>query len=442
MKIPINTIKYSALSFLLLGMFMFPSQSKAQSTNDIVIVFEETPLFKNLNILPGYETTKSVEVYNNTDELQSAAVLVDYFEDDEGLGSQMEIVISEGATELYQNNLADFFTDGEIDLSDIVANENKQYNFTVSFLSETDNDFQGKSLNFNITVGVQTRESIGGEDDGDDGGSGGGYTFQDLIISDEGVSVNSQTATISWTTNKSATSRVIYDIVPHSNILIESPTYYGYASSTIEDSAKVTEHSVIINGLLADTQYFFRPLSKASPEKYGKELSFTTTNSEEIVIVLGEEGAPQLDVDLTCSKTIVTGDDEVVCKVKVENNGSLTAYNVVLHDELSVSLELIDGTRFKTWRLGDIDVGEFSSIEYLVLVDEHINSGIYHNITYVEADNSSEIITGIDLVVEGVFVLGIELPATGFSIKEFVFLLSLLFTFIFSFMFFRKKIKV
>ena len=440
MRLIINTIKYSTLSLLFLGMFMFASQAKAQSA--IEIEFQTTPLFEALNILPGDDTTKWVRVKNNSSEEQSVAVSVDYYEDDDSLGSQMKIVISESGSPLYEGSLSDFFIGGEEFLSSISVGVEKYYDFTVSFLSEADNNYQGKSLIFNISVGVQARESIGGEDDGSSGGSGGGYIYDNLIITNEGVTVNNETATISWLTNKNATSRVIYDTVSHPDISGEVPNYYGYAYSTIEDSTKVTGHSMTILDLIPNTQYFFRPISKASPEKYGKELSFTTTDSIEKVFVLGEEGAPQLEVDLSCDKTIVVGGDEVICKIKVENNGSLTAYNVVLDDRLSDGLEFIGETSDRTWRLGHIDAGEFSSVEYLVLVDENINSGIYSNIAYVDADNSDEIITQIDLEVESVFVLGIELPATGFSVKEFAFLLSLLFTLIFSFIFFRKKLKV
>ena len=40
--------------------------------------------------------------------------------------------------------------------------------------------------------------------------------------------------------------------------------------------------------------YYFRPLSKASPEKYGKELSFTTVSDPDEVTILGHEYPPDL----------------------------------------------------------------------------------------------------------------------------------------------------
>lgn len=434
------TIKYSVLSFLFLGMFIFVPSVKAENLVDVE--FEATPLFKDLNILPGDEVSKWVKVKNNSGEDQFVAVSVSSYTDNDNLGNQMNLVVSDGVSVLYSDTLTNFFNGGEQFLS-IISNEvKKQYNFKISYLSDTDNDYQGKSLVFNIQIGVQARESIGGEEGGAGSSSGGGYIYNDLIISNEGVTVNNETATISWLTNKNATSRVIYDTVSHPDISGEAPSYYGYAFSNAEDSTKVTGHSMTILGLSPNTEYFFRPLSKASPEKYGKELSFTTTDSEEKVIVLGEEGIPDLELKLNCEKNIVNPGDEVVCKIEVNNNGSLAAYNVVLNDVLAEGLEFIESGRNKTWKLGDIDAGVSSSVEYLVLVDENINRGTYSNIAHAHADNFEEIFSEASLDVEKVSVLGIELPASGFSIKEFVFLLSTLFLLVFGFVFLKKKTKV
>lgn len=117
---------------------------------------------------------------------------------------------------------------------------------------------------------------------GESVGGGGGYTYQDLYIFNERATKPSDTSvTVTWTTSKFATSRVIYDTVSHPDISGEVGPNYGYAFSTIEDPNKVTGHSVAVGGLIPDTQYFFRPVSRASPEKYGRELSFTTPPAED-----------------------------------------------------------------------------------------------------------------------------------------------------------------
>lgn len=82
--------------------------------------------------------------------------------------------------------------------------------------------------------------------------------------------------TIEWLTDKPATSRVIYDTVPHS-ILGEAPNY-GYGFSTVEQDLdpKIINHSVTITGLTPGTTYYYRTVSAASPEAVGPEQSFST----------------------------------------------------------------------------------------------------------------------------------------------------------------------
>lgn len=61
--------------------------------------------------------------------------------------------------------------------------------------------------------------------------------------------------TITWTTGVASSSQVEYGLVP-------GPPY---AFATVLDPTQVTSHSVTINGLLATTEYHFRPLSWVIP---------------------------------------------------------------------------------------------------------------------------------------------------------------------------------
>lgn len=99
-------------------------------------------------------------------------------------------------------------------------------------------------------------------------------------IEDEEVANATETNfTVKWTTNKPATSRVIYDTVSHSD-LGEAPNY-SYVFSTVEQDLdpKVTNHSVIVSGLSVGTTYYYRTVSAASPESVGEEGS-TSTQSQ------------------------------------------------------------------------------------------------------------------------------------------------------------------
>ena len=91
-------------------------------------------------------------------------------------------------------------------------------------------------------------------------------TSDPLTISNIRVTdVTKTSAIIRWTTNRAASSRVIYDTVSHSSISGQSAPNYGYQFSTETGdtgSGKVTEHAVTITNLTANTQYFFRVISE------------------------------------------------------------------------------------------------------------------------------------------------------------------------------------
>lgn len=88
--------------------------------------------------------------------------------------------------------------------------------------------------------------------------------------------VTSSSLTITWDTDFPATSRVVYDTVSHLEVG-EAPNY-GYANSTSETDVdpKVTSHSVSVTGLTAGTTYYYRTVSRGSPEAVSQEHSFAT----------------------------------------------------------------------------------------------------------------------------------------------------------------------
>ncbi|MBI2100851.1 MAG: PKD domain-containing protein [Candidatus Vogelbacteria bacterium] len=69
---------------------------------------------------------------------------------------------------------------------------------------------------------------------------------------------------IRWTTNRPATSRVIYDPVSHASIAGQPAPNFGYAYSTAttDVETEVTEHVVTVSGLAASTTYYFRVISQ------------------------------------------------------------------------------------------------------------------------------------------------------------------------------------
>ncbi|RLC37147.1 hypothetical protein DRH27_04165 [Candidatus Falkowbacteria bacterium] len=299
---------------ILMAGFISVCPVRAQSTDILDIEFETgldsgtgffNPLFSQANILPGESVTRWVEVFNKSGEaVPIAAKAVNAV--DNGLASALILTITEQGVGIpaYDANLADFFGMDGVFLSDLAPGSTAVYDFNVNFEQSSGNEYNNKNnennernLTFDIVVGDGTDESFGGESSGGSTG-GGGYYYQALNISDEQViRVTDTAAVVIWITNKPATSRVIYDDDSHPVINDTDSPNYSYEFSTIEQDtgAQRTEiHSVNISGLTALTTYYFRPLSKASPEKYGQELSFTTTAGPDEVIVLGGEYAPDL----------------------------------------------------------------------------------------------------------------------------------------------------
>lgn len=95
-----------------------------------------------------------------------------------------------------------------------------------------------------------------------------------VLSNEESQNIGTSTATIVWETDINATSRVIYDAVHHP-VLGVAPDY-GYLYSTDENGTKVTHHSIIIHSLTPSTTYYYRTISKASPESVSEEFSFST----------------------------------------------------------------------------------------------------------------------------------------------------------------------
>lgn len=396
--------------------FLAPNSAFAGEILDVLFQTGENPLFANANFLPGEEVVRWVTVANKTAENQPIAVKAIAVLDD-GLSEQMRLAISVDNNTLYNEILSDFFSAGEVFLSDLPPNSSLQYDFKINFLEQAGNEYQNRQTRFDIIVGSQAGESIGGES----GTSGGGFQFSDLMILNENIVVNNTTASISWLTNKLATSRVIYDTVSHPDISGFTPPNYGYQFSTIEDSTKVAGHNVEISGLMPGTVYYFRPLSKASPEKFGQELSFMTTDSIDKVVVLGEIGEAKLRLEKTAEKSFANpGVKGVAYSVKVFNDGNLTAFAVSLVDVLPNGFTFSNSTETKkNWELGDIEPKGFKSISYAIDIASELSPGVYTNHAEVYALNHSQVKASANLEIKKIFVLSADNIKSGFSNKEF-----------------------
>lgn len=262
----------------------FLAAPTAFASDNLVVQFEQTPLFSEANFLPGEGITRWVKVTNNSGQTQRIATQPLNITDPNHLGAVLNLVIKEGGTTLYNNALSNFLANGEVYLYSLANGATTQYDFTVSFYSGAQNTFQGKSLGFDILIGFQGTE--GGILPGagsSSGGGGGGWLPPGLTIQNQAVVTTTDVSvTITWNTSYPATSQVIYALEGEKHILdltdnAGTPPKYGYSRTTPESdiASKVTYHSVVITGLTPNTKYYYRSVSHGSLA-VSQEYTFTT----------------------------------------------------------------------------------------------------------------------------------------------------------------------
>jgi len=142
-----------------------------------------------------------------------------------------------------------------------------------------------------------------------------------------GITVNAGTnsASISWTTNEPATSRVDYGTAPS-------------LGSNVANAALVTAHNVVLNGLTPGTLYYFRVTSAdaasnsaTSPAPPNPPLTFTTASGSGLVIS-GVSATPALN-----GTAIITWTTNVAADSRVEFGPSTSLGTSVSNSTLTTS---------------------------------------------------------------------------------------------------------
>jgi len=128
------------------------------------------------------------------------------------------------------------------------------------------------------------------------------------IISVSSGSVTSSGATITWTTNKGATSQVEYGL----------DTTYG-SHSTLE-SGLTTNHSVSLTGLSSGTTYHYRVKSvdEAGNITFSEDYTFTTSGSSSLVVAPHVTPTPE-GIAVTPTVDVNGADSQVIFEINEEN---------------------------------------------------------------------------------------------------------------------------
>lgn len=252
------------------------------------------PIFNETNFLPADGVSRLIRATNNREETLKIGTKAKDFTICSGicLADKLNLKITdESSNTLYEKSLTEFFNEGEVPLSDVVGlGGNTTYKFLVTFTSGADDDYyQNQKVSFNLIVGAFGEEVISEEITPSGGGgflsSGSSVTL--LIFNEAASGIDFEQASVTWETNKPATSRVIYSsqFEPHA-LQLDNPPNYGYMHSTAEDVSLTFNHSMDIYGLEPGTTYYFRCVSHGS-FAMSVERSFTTPGTRRTVA--GEE---------------------------------------------------------------------------------------------------------------------------------------------------------
>jgi hypothetical protein len=173
----------SLIAILTLG---FASPILADVPTNIEVLFQSEPMFNVGNFLPGDSETSWLKVKNNTADIKAIAIKADNVINADGLGTQINLVIKEGATEIYNKTFTQFFAESYIILSNLAGGgANTQYDFIATLPGGVGNDYQNKTMGFDLVVGVWNEEEQKVEivtTGGGGGGGGSGYVCGDGMI--------------------------------------------------------------------------------------------------------------------------------------------------------------------------------------------------------------------------------------------------------------------
>lgn len=183
----LKTILISLTAIFSIGLlFVEPVQADIA---DFVVQFENEPplsLFNEANFLPGDNVTRWIKITNNTTNPLKIVTKATNIINNEGLGDILNLEIKNGSTSLYNDTLSHFFSIGGKSLPNLATGGVPiQYDYIIRFDPNSGNEYQGKHLNFDISI-TGYDDSTSDEQTYTSGGSGGGYSSTTAVTTEPG----------------------------------------------------------------------------------------------------------------------------------------------------------------------------------------------------------------------------------------------------------------
>ena len=246
------------------------------------VVFEQDPLFYNTNIAPGDVVARTVTVTNTSPENQSVYMDTKN-ETSDGLADLLYLRVDDGTpTNYFADYFTQLFSETQVSLGTLLPSETRVYTFTASLSSSADNTYQSKTMGFDLCVGFSGGDTICGvtasEPFTTSGGGGGPVDLRLLNEAVGNVDLVKRTATVSWDTNRDATSYLVCGNVTSGPFDLDpNEPYFGYDFDVEEVVGTTRAHAMNIAVSEVGT-YECRPAGRRNTDDaftVGKALRFT-----------------------------------------------------------------------------------------------------------------------------------------------------------------------
>lgn len=109
---------------------------------------------------------------------------------------------------------------------------------------------------------------------------------------------------------------------------------------------------------------------------------------------------PILVMEKVANSSNVNAGGSLSYDIKVKNNGTTVAKNVVVIDQLPAGFVNLSSSS-NTWILGDINSGVTKSISYVVKINENVSKGTYINTATLTSNNHASVTATANVQVKG-----------------------------------------